>query len=341
MGCSSSRNSLITEVETRSILPFEALLGFNNLSSTDFDNMIHRYTSNGHMSLIQFTRAFDNLKLPYKEFKEFYEFFNMRKDNNQFEKSYNTQQLICLGIFLTKANLETKIQVLFQNYDLHAIKVLPREIIREMIENLVFVALVIIPYCIINKNKTNLDIVEYNSRISLYRNSLVLWMLNLIMSNSEKINFNDFKVKCTEKIPKKLFSSFKLRKYAFNKGSHFNISEEEGDNNYSKTSKKIVDPGNETKESSSPGGETERSNNMKNRISSKISIRHISDHEKPINNNKKKKYKKIIKHSETTLMPLIPPSVGNTLSVRSSDTKSISPMKSNRDASSEKRPDYH
>ena len=80
---------------------------------------------------------------------------------------------------------------------------------------------------------------------------------------------------------------------------------------------------------------------MKNRISSKISIRHISDHEKPINNNKKKKYKKIIKHSETTLMPLIPPSVGNTLSVRSSDTKSISPMKSNRDASSEKRPDYH
>ena len=214
MGCNDSKLTSNHSAELSYILPFEETLGFKFLTIKDFDHIVHRHAHHDHIFLFQFLQIFDEFKIKYREFHEFYDNFNENNGKNILEKSYNKKKLISLGIFFCSGEFNTKIRVLFQNYDIESYKILSRDKVRELIENLVCVALVFIPRYVARKNKGKIELENYSLQLSVLINTLEENILEMIMDYNDNIIYEDFERKFNEKIPKKLFSSLKLRKYA-------------------------------------------------------------------------------------------------------------------------------
>lgn len=215
MGCNDSRRVPDTNIEPTALTQLEKSLNLRSVSISELDNILHRFSSNGFMSLSQFVKAFNSCKLYDATQDSFYENFNESTSQNRFEKSYSVLKLISLGILVGKGSKKEKIQILFKNYDIEANKTICKEKLLLLLDRLLTIALITIPnYCrekstkkkALDKNILHMEVAQLPALENLFK---------LFIYSAEEISFQEFESGFSQKLLKKVFSSTKLRTYAY------------------------------------------------------------------------------------------------------------------------------
>ncbi|OMJ92366.1 hypothetical protein SteCoe_4919 [Stentor coeruleus] len=211
MGCNDSRPMKI-EVEETVLGPFEDSLGYKGLNSIELDNTFHRYSRQGFITLKHLNQALTVSKIPYTQFSEFYELFELSHSKNIYEKLYSTDLLKTLSLMLSKATNEQKILLLFKNYDIEATKVIDKKTVLIMVYNIFFVVLKMIPNYCKKKNPSNDMIKEYIIKLEKNQKNIMTQIYKGLTKGHSPLKFEDFRKNCLNSSVQDLFSVNLLRK---------------------------------------------------------------------------------------------------------------------------------
>ena len=218
MGCYDSKIAFEKHTEQTYLLPFEDKLGYRSIPAKEFDNILHRYSLSGLMTYSQFTRALTTAGVNFHKLDGFYKHFIKESNSNKFEKRYQTSRLNSLGILLSKDTIEAKSQILFQTYDTQAKKILGLDTVLYMLDNLITVALSVIPeYCIANTRIKD-DLVKYSSYLEIAKNQVLENFFKSFPHPKTGLPFKEFSEAFTNETTAKLLNSKKLRLYAYKIG---------------------------------------------------------------------------------------------------------------------------
>jgi Ca2+-binding EF-hand superfamily protein len=139
MGCACSRDPSET-IENKFFLPFERNLGFEKSEFEHFDDTFRRFSRSGFLTSKQLEKTLEACKIPYQPFSEFYDMFVEKTIENN-ALVYSASLIKILGLFLSKSDLEKKILILYSNYDIRAAKMLSKEFILEILQDMLTVAI--------------------------------------------------------------------------------------------------------------------------------------------------------------------------------------------------------
>lgn len=164
---------------------FEKSLGMNRLKLMMIDRVLHRYSTNGGLSMSQLEKAFSEMGLNFVEFENFYQGFYRNYE-------FNLNLLNCLGILVSMEPAVVKLKILFQNYDCDTSGSLSRDELAVMIRDLTEVACVLIPKGAKRKFPENEKLAEYFKEIISVRKSLNNQILYSIIEDRETITEREF-----------------------------------------------------------------------------------------------------------------------------------------------------
>ena len=192
MGCAASRAPIYSELEIKFLMPAETALALHNYSSRDLDNIFHRYSSSLKMSQTQIARAFNELKIDYSSFSEFYNQFTYQEALKYKRIIYNSQIISTLGILLGKSFEQEKKKLLFQNYDIDSSKMLSMSEIKTMVTDILIVCLKSIPNYASILYPKNTELNEYNSSLESIFADISWYFIDIIMENNQEIKLEKY-----------------------------------------------------------------------------------------------------------------------------------------------------
>lgn len=208
MGCNGCKQTRERDEEVV-LEAFEKSLGLHKLKLMTIDRVLHRYSTNGGLSISQLEKAFSELGLNFLQFDYFYQGFY-----RNYEFSLNL--LNCLGILLSAEPVVVKLKILFQNYDCDTSGTLSREELAVMIKDLTDVACFLIPKGAKRKFPDNEKLAEYFSEITSIRKSLNKQILYSIIEERETITEREFILSYqNDETTQMLLSTKALRNYFY------------------------------------------------------------------------------------------------------------------------------
>ena len=215
------------EIEEQFINLFEIQLGYSSVYVKDIDAMFHRYSLNSCMNSNQLAKAIEITKADFHKIKEFYEQFNIKAVGTTFPQDiqeqfvssflncYSTMHLNCLGILLGKGSIETKVQTLFQTFDIEAAKAISLDKLLILLNTMISVALYDIPKYCSYINNTDDSFYKYLLRLIVGKRKVLEILFDLFPKTNHEITYQEFKNTFTIKLALKLFNSKELRTYAY------------------------------------------------------------------------------------------------------------------------------
>ena len=174
-----SRDSVTSIPIEDLITSSELMLKLHALDSTDIDRMFYRYSTNKHLSKNQFSQVCNKLgiQLKSKEMQSFfYQFYNPKA------KYFEAKKLSTLGILLGKGTKETKIKLLFQNYDENTNLKMSREELSEMFNDISLISFKYLPNHALNivSQEAKSAIKNYSQDLMNMKASVINFYVNLI-----------------------------------------------------------------------------------------------------------------------------------------------------------------
>ena len=187
MGCNRSKDEydeaeeLIGNIETK--------IGFSNVKCTDCDIIFHRYSISFRLNNTQFLAACKDLKLNMTSYglaaNPLTVLFKSFQSNEGF---FDTRRLSALGVLLGKGSAKEKAKVIFKNYDTEISNTLDINEMRVLIDDLLEIALIIIPnyaLSIINDEEEKTEVNKYNRKLSSVFNTFYKFYEILLIKDQE------------------------------------------------------------------------------------------------------------------------------------------------------------
>ena len=215
MGCFESRHAFEKHIEHTYFLPLEKNLGYTDIKAKKFHNILHRYSLSEHMTYSRLLKALTITKVNYKNLESFYKNFIAESFFDYSEKYYQTARLNCLGILLGKGSIETKAEILFQTYDTQAKKILDLNTVLYMLDNLISVAVSLMPEFCLNHDPIAEDLIKYNLYLNIAKNQVLENFFRVFPHPKAGISIKEFTEAFSNKIMAKLFNARDLRLYAY------------------------------------------------------------------------------------------------------------------------------
>lgn len=195
MGCTDSRNE--AQDEESIIKKEEENLGYSKLHCDKIDLIFKRYSLSSKMHGSQFLTACRELALdmssygnPDRPLTKFYHSFKMNY------KHFNQRRLSTLGVLLGQGSHKEKAKVLFKIYDIVKDNTLDESEMRIMIEDILEIALVIIPtyaYNITEDEERKVELGKYIKKLNSVLDTMIKYY-EILFSQGQGtvITFNDF-----------------------------------------------------------------------------------------------------------------------------------------------------
>ena len=209
MGCTASRNE-ISGVE-HCLLSGEESLKYSTKNIKDIDNIHRKYSYTSKITISQFTEISTRLGLaiavdPTDSIIKFYENFKIDGD------CYNLNKLLVLGVLVSSGNPVDKARILFEIEDTYSAKVLRKESVQALINDILQICLEFLPslYMVESDKCTEEKISEYVVKINQNYDTVRPLLLKEFMgSENEEIsllNFmNNFRVDETARLLRPYF----------------------------------------------------------------------------------------------------------------------------------------
>ena len=190
MGCSYCNRSSET-TNYNSIDSIENDLQLSNLPSNFLDNMFHRYAREKTMTLAQFQRALNELKLDYNKYYLFYSLFEDQSLAKYNVISFKVQKLATLGILLGTCLDREKLNLLFLNYDSDLKKTLTRRKIECLVTDILDISIMYIPkytYLVLNTPTIKRYVDGFERAFDLIK----AYFINAILGKHSEISLRAF-----------------------------------------------------------------------------------------------------------------------------------------------------
>ena len=190
MGCSFCNRSS-EKIDHNSIDSIEDGLQLSNLPSNFLDSMFHSHSREKTMTLAQFQRGMNELKLDYDKYCLFYNLFidqNLAKYNVMV---FSVQKLSTLGILLGTCLDREKLKLLFQNYDINASKTLTRSEIECLVTDILDISIIYIPkyaYSVLNTPNMKRHVDGFEAAFDLVK----AYFINAILGELSEISLRAF-----------------------------------------------------------------------------------------------------------------------------------------------------
>jgi hypothetical protein len=217
MGCTDSRHEDSIQIEENFIKPQVSRLGFNEIPSKQLDNKLHRYSRTNLITFPQIARAFKELRLDFHSFQPFYSLFLDENCSTPEAKVYKTKKIVCLAILLGLSSEEEKLNLLFMNYDEKISKILDKNEVERLVEDIIFIHLFAIPKYVLSVYPQERLLEQYLNKFIPVMNDLCVYYHSQIMKTCDIIGINQFKLQFRSKRISKLLNGQKLREYIFYK----------------------------------------------------------------------------------------------------------------------------
>jgi Ca2+-binding EF-hand superfamily protein len=206
MGCCAERPKINIEEKLEN---FEHALGFKKLTATDIDSLSHKFSRDFRVSMAQFKMMCKELHIESNSLLyEFLMIFFSREN-----ECFDTQILTTLGILLASGSEQEKINLLFRNYDKDTSGALQEEEMRQMVRDVVEIAIDKMCLYASKKIEESLQVRLEEHRAELVKGKIL--MVNLYTKNfiadREKIDFFQFSEKFNESDNAVLLSTHKIR----------------------------------------------------------------------------------------------------------------------------------
>ncbi|OMJ83191.1 hypothetical protein SteCoe_15973 [Stentor coeruleus] len=188
----------------------ENSLGLNCFSAENIVKLINSHSSSNIITEENLINVLSLLKINRSEIMNFYANFKIQRDKKS--STYNTQALKTLIIIMARGNLSTKAQLLFANYNSSSEQVLDISSVMLMIEDIIFIALEVIPkHALFNSpdnSKIMSEIIDFQGFKSVMSNHFLI----LLLENRKFITKEHFFAKFNNHEAKKLASPHGMRK---------------------------------------------------------------------------------------------------------------------------------
>lgn len=188
-----SRDSVTSIPIEDLITTSELMLKLHALESTTIDRLFYRYSTNKHLTKSQFSQVCNKLgiDLESKEMKSFFfQFYNSKG------RYFEAKQLSTLGILLGKGTKETKIRLLFENYDENINFKMSREELSEMFNDISIISFKYLPNHALNvvSQEARSAIKIYSQDLMNMKASVIKFYVNLVFDEEgiEEIEMSMF-----------------------------------------------------------------------------------------------------------------------------------------------------
>ncbi|OMJ87860.1 hypothetical protein SteCoe_10346 [Stentor coeruleus] len=156
MGCFTSRND-ITPEET-AVMDFESLLGYSDLSPSHLDKIHRKYSYNGKISENQWKDICDTLKLAPSKIEASQHINNYYDKYRSGENAFALNELLVLGILLSKGKPGEKAKLLFEVYDEKGLGELDLSQIHDLLSVMVKIAIELNPQVVVKDGVNGVSI---------------------------------------------------------------------------------------------------------------------------------------------------------------------------------------
>lgn len=158
MGCITSRNDISPEEDV--VMDFETLLGYSALSPSHLDKIHRKYSYNGKISDNQWKDICYTLKLAPNKIEASQHINNYYDKYRTGENSFALNELLVLGILLSKGRPGEKAKLLFEVFDENGSGVLELSQIHDLLSVMVKVAIELNPQVVVKDGVNNVGVQE-------------------------------------------------------------------------------------------------------------------------------------------------------------------------------------
>lgn len=172
------------------IFNLELSLNFSKLSALDIDRLTHRFCTNLIISKAQFSTICKELKLESNSLT--YEFLETFYDSSYC--GYRVALLSTLGILLGSGSQNSKLVLLFKNYDIDASNMLEREEIRKMCDDVACISFQYIVSFASRKSSEDIQLAisAYKTQLMSIKNTMAQYFTNIIMQEKQQVSVEEF-----------------------------------------------------------------------------------------------------------------------------------------------------
>jgi hypothetical protein len=211
MGCYYSKIPL-NHIEEDYFIPFEKRLQYQDQDCKVLIEMFEKSSNNGLISSNQVRSVFSQCELPFDEHKEFYDFFiEASFDNNT---KYSAILLEMTALIFSGIGTQKKISLLFNLYAKNSQNLMSKEVLLQMLDNILTVAIDAICVYMMNKHFGNEDIQKYIRNISDNRSELLREYFDKITENQDLIDLDRFKANISQLYFNEIFTPSRIRDHA-------------------------------------------------------------------------------------------------------------------------------
>jgi Ca2+-binding EF-hand superfamily protein len=167
MGCITSRNDISPEETV--VMDFETLLGYSTLSPSHLDKIHRKYSYNGKISDNQWKDICYTLNLAPNKIEASQHISNYYDKYRTEDNSFALNELLVLGILLSKGRPGEKAKLLFEVFDENASGGLGLGQIHELLSVMVKVALELNPQVVVKDGVSDVgaqDLMKYFEKLN-------------------------------------------------------------------------------------------------------------------------------------------------------------------------------
>jgi Ca2+-binding EF-hand superfamily protein len=172
------------------IYNLEVSLNFSKLPALDIDRLTHRFCTNLIISKAQFSTICKELKLESNTLT--YEFLETFYDSSSC--GYPVVLLSTLGTLLGSGTQNSKLILLFKNYDIDSSNMLEREEIRKMCDDVTCISFQYIVSFASRKSSEDIQHVlsDYKNQLMSIKNTMGQYFTNIIMQDRQHVSIEEF-----------------------------------------------------------------------------------------------------------------------------------------------------
>jgi hypothetical protein len=190
--CCDSKEEKQTQVlcKTRFSLAEESFK-FASIDSRHLDNTIHRYSYSEFIPKSNLVKALYNLEITEIDPLQF-KGFVVKTPFSAKEECYSTKKICTMAVILGQGTKGNKLQMLFSSYDINLSRVLSKDELKALIEDITEIFLEIIPEVAAEKHPSEIELRTTAENFKFVRESIVVYFLYEILAEFTDIDWNDF-----------------------------------------------------------------------------------------------------------------------------------------------------
>ncbi|OMJ84357.1 hypothetical protein SteCoe_14506 [Stentor coeruleus] len=189
MGCCEVSRQQQNDIESQ-VWAFEQNLNFSSLNARDIDRLAHRFSTDSIISKTQFPTIIKELKIDTNSLA--YNYIETLYDNRN--HGYSAVLLTTLGIIFGFGTEETKLSLLFSNYDTTNCFILKTYQVQKLAEDVIFISFKsIVTFAAIKISPEFLpELIEYKEKLLSVQSIMAKYFTSIIMGEQIEITNEDF-----------------------------------------------------------------------------------------------------------------------------------------------------